>query len=127
MNRRLHTRLWILATVALLWSQVVLSSHATHSMAAAALAEISIPATIDHGCHHPNPSVESTVCYAHCSQGGQSSEVGRVPPVLALAPVPVFSFSAIVSLHADRAIGGNLPPPVSWHRPTSHPASVLLI
>lgn len=126
-HRRLRARLGILALVALLWSQVVLAAHPACSMAAMALAEIPVPSAIDHACHEPVPSTGSTVCEAHCNQGEQSNEVGRIPPVPALAPVAATGFSAIVMLTAERAACDGLPLPVSWHRPTSHPASVLLI
>ena len=126
-RRRLRTQLSILAIVALLWSQVLLASHPGCSMAAMALAEIAAPAVADPDCHHSELSSESTVCAAHCSQGDQSSEVVRVPPVPALAPSLAFSVPSIVMLEADRTPHAELPPPVSWHRPTSHPASLLLI
>ena len=131
MNRyrrgRLHSQLSIFAIFALLWSQVLLASHPACSMAAMAVAEVAIPAMADPDCHRVATSSESTVCDAHCNQGDQSSEVVRVPPVPGLAPSLAFSVPAIVMLEADRAPRAELPPPVSWHRPTSHPASLLLI
>lgn len=126
-HRRLRARLSILAIVALLWSQILLASHPACLMAAVAVAEITVPTAVDHDCHGSAPSYESTVCTAHCSQGDLSSEVGRVPPVPALAPVPAIGVSSIAVLEADRAPCVALPPPVSWHRPTSHPANLLLI
>lgn len=126
-RQRLRTRLSILAIMALLWSQVVLAGHPACSMAAMALAEIAEPMAVEHGCHDSAPSDESTVCAAHCSQGDLSNEVGRVPPVPPLAPVPAIGLSLIAVLDADRAPCIGLPPAVSWHRPTTHPASLLLI
>ena len=126
-RRRLRTQLSILAIIALLWSQVLLASHPACSMAAMAVAEIAAPAVANPGCHHAALSSESTVCAAHCSQGDQSNEVVRVPPVPALAPSLAFSLLSIMMLEADRTPHAELPPPVSWHRPTSHPASLLLI
>ena len=126
-HRRLRARLSILAIVALLWSQVLLAAHPACSMAAMALAEITVPAATDHGCDHRDPSSESTVCIAHCSQGDQSSDVGRIPPVPASMPAPAIGIASIVTLETSRAPCVALPPPVSWHRPTSHPASLLLI
>lgn len=126
-RRRLRTQLSILAIVALLWSQVLWASHPGCSMAAMALAEIAAPAVANPDCHHSELSSESTFCATHCSQGDQSSEVVRVPPVPALAPSLAFSVPLIVMLEAVRTPHAELPPPVSWHRPTSHPASLLLI
>ena len=131
MNRyrrgRLHIQLSIFAIFAVLWSQVLLASHPACSMVAMAVAEIAVPAVTDPDCHHSELSSQSTICAAHCSQGDQSSEVVRVPPVPALAPSLAFSLLSIVLLEADRTPHAELPPPVSWHRPTSHPASLLLI
>lgn len=126
-HRRLRTRVSILAIVALLWSQVLLAGHPVCSLAAMALAEITVPAMADRDCHHPEPSSEAAVCNVHCSQGEQSSEVGRVPHVPALAPQAVIDVSSVVMLEDDRAAHAEWPPPLSWHRPTSHPASLLLI
>ena len=126
-RRRLRTQLSILAIVALLWSHVLLASHPGCSKTAMALAEIAAPAAAGPNCHHSGLSSESTVCAVHCSQGDQSSEVVRVPPVPALAPSLAFSVPSIVMLGAVRTPHAELPPPVSWHRPTSHPASLLLI
>lgn len=126
-HRRLRTRVSILAIVALLWSQVLLAGHPVCSLAAMALVEITVPVMAGRDCHHPEPSSEATVCNTHCSQGEQSSEVGRVPPVPALAPQAVVAVASVVVLEDDRAAHVEWPPPLSWHRPTSHPASLLLI
>lgn len=125
-HRRLRARLSILAIVALLWSQVVLAGHPSCSMAAMALAEVTVQVATDHGCDGPNTSNDSTVCNAHCSEGDKSSDVVRVPPVPELAAVPAIGIASIAMLY-ERAPSIELPPAVSWHRPTSHPASILLI
>jgi len=126
-HRRLRARLSILAIVALLWSQFVLASHPATAMSLVGSAQDSALVVMEGRCRHPAPSDDETLCIAHCSQGEQSSEVGRVPPVPALASVPAIGVSSIVTLAADRVPYVELPPPVSWHRPTSHPASLLLI
>lgn len=128
-HRRLRTRLSILAIVALLWSQVVLAAHPACSLAAMAMAEVAEVAApaAGHDCHPPAPSPDSTLCLAHCSQSDQSSEVGRIPPVPACTSAPTLGIVTVLLLRADTAPGVELPPPVSWHRPTRHPASLLLI
>ena len=126
-HRRLRAHLSILAIVALLWSQFVLGSHPAVSMIAMAPAEVVTPMALEWNCLHPKPADESTLCIAHCSQADQSSEVGRVPPLPALAPAAAMGFASIAMLDAERAPHLQLPPRVSWHRPTSHPASLLLI
>ena len=126
-HRRLRARLSILAIVALLWSQFVLASHPAASMVAMASTEAIAPMATERDCHRPKPADESAICIAHCSQSDQSSEVGRVPPVPASMPAPAIGIASIVTLETSRAPCVELPPPVSWHRPTSHPASLLLI
>lgn len=126
-HRRLRVRLSILAIVALLWSQFVLASHPAASMVATASMGTITATAMERDCHRPTPSDESALCTAHCSQGDQSSEVGRVPPLPALAPAAAMGMASIAMLGAERAPTLELPPPVSWHRPTSHPASLLLI
>jgi len=122
---RLRTLLSVVMIVAMLWSQLVMAGHGLCSMASAVLPGIASSA--EHGCHQPPPTHDSTVCIAHCIQGDQSSEVARVPPVPALAPSLVVGFPAMAILGAGHVAFRELPPPVSWHRPTAHPASLLLI
>ena len=124
-HRRLRARVSILAIVALLWSQFVLASHPAASMSLMALAEAT--AATEHGCEHPKPADDVIICNAHCSQSDQSSDVGRVPYVPALLPVPAGAMASILTLGSNLDSHGGLPPSVSWHRPTSHPASLLLI
>lgn len=127
LHRSLRARLTIVAIVALLWSQFVLASHPAASMAVMATAQAIAPVAMERDCHRPQPSDESAICIAHCSQGDQSSEVGRVPPLPALAPAAAMGIASIAMLDTERTPHLRLPPPVSWHRPTSHPASLLLI
>jgi len=132
--RPLRARIAIFAVLALLWSQVVLAGHPACSMGFMALGQIdaSSAATTDgpaHDCQEKSPSTEDVVCATHCGQGSLSSDVTRVPSVpelpAAVAP-PVVQF---VVLRGDpvRVRHHALPPPVSWHRPTAHPAALLLI
>lgn len=126
-RRYLRARLSMLAIVALVWSQFVLASHPAGWVLAMASAEAIAPMAVESECHHPTPAAESTLCMAHCSQGHQSSEVGRVPPVPALMAALAAGIASIVALEGRRSAFAELPPPASWHRPTSHPASLLLI
>ena len=126
-HQRLRVRLSILAIVALLWSQFVLASHPASSMPLVSPMKAHATAMMGDGCPQPAPSDDATICTAHCSQGDQSSEVGRVPPVPGLVPAEGNGVSSIVMLVAGRSGCVELPPPVSWHRPTLHPASLLLI
>ena len=124
-SRRLRSLLPVVMIVAMLWSQLVMAGHGLCSMAPAALADIASAA--EQGCHQSPATHDATVCSAHCIQGDQSNEVARVPPVPALAPALSDGFPAIAILEAEHVSPLELPPPVSWHRPTAHPASLLLI
>lgn len=125
-RQRLRSRLSILVILALLWSQLVLATHAAASMGTVISAPADTSMAMADGCEQRS-SVNEIACKAHCSQGDQSLDVARVLPISALAPTLPVTIGAIVVLQADRASGADLPPPVSWHRPTLHPASVLLI
>lgn len=127
---RWRARIALVAMVALLWSQFALAAHAGCLMmlSQATLAEV---AAMEHDCEAKMPSPEQPVCAAHCSQGDASAESGRVPPVppmLAMPAVPLISIAMIAS-GVDGGVPARtyLPPPRSWHRPTAHPAALLLI
>lgn len=123
-RQRLRARLSIVMIAALLWSQFAMAAHSVCAVAdlSQAVATIAEP-----GCHQPTPPAESAVCSAHCSQGDQSNDVGRVPLVPALAVASASEFSAATIVQTPPSSYAELPPPVSWHRPTAHPASLLLI
>lgn len=130
-RRPIRARIAIFAVLALLWSQVVLAGHPACSMGFMALAELGTVAQPAgegaHGCHDQAIPADEAVCTSHCGQSSLSSDVARVPDVPALPaaiPVAVITFAFLPS-HSRRHIG--LPPPVSWHRPTAHPAALLLI
>jgi hypothetical protein len=126
-RRRLRVRIVLIAIVALLWSQLVLARHADCLLMAAPAAVLAV----DHGCDGPMPSFQQPVCAAHCSHGDVSADSGRVPPVppmLAAPGIPLISVAVVASDGESRATSRtDRPPPVSWHRPTAHPAALLLI
>lgn len=126
-RQRLRTRLSIIMIVALLWSQFALAAHSVCAVADLSHAATAVAAMVQPDCHQTVPPADSAVCSAHCGQGDQSSEVGRVPLVPALAVASAAGFSVIVIVPIQRSSYAELPPPVSWHRPTAHPASLLLI
>lgn len=126
LRRRLRVRIALLAMVLLLWSQFVLAGHAGCLMEAPA-AQTGLAAMDNCDGEMPPPA---PVCAAHCSDGeatAESSRIPAVPPMLAAPAIPLTSIAAI----ANEIYGGvpciGLPPPPSWHRPTGHPAALLLI
>ena len=132
-HRQMRARFALLAMIGLLWSQLVLAEHPLCPREAMAMPEMAV-AMVDaevvgaeNGCHPAEmPATEDALCAAHCSQGDQTNDVARVPMIPALPPAPV-TFAVFVLLPADPAPHSGLPPPVSWHRPTAHPAALLLI
>lgn len=129
-HRQTRARFAILATIGLLWSQLVLAEHPLCPMETMAMTVAMVGAEtagVENGCHHEEvPATDHALCAAHCSQGDQTNDVARVPVIPALPPAPV-TFAVFVFLPADPAPHSGLPPPVSWHRPTAHPAALLLI
>lgn len=119
------------AVLALLWSQVVLAGHPACSMGFMALAELSVSAPMashgPHGCHEETAPTDEAVCASHCGQGSLSNDVARVPDVPALPAANPVAVATFVFLPAHPRRHPALPPPVSWHRPTAHPAALLLI
>ena len=120
---RLRSTLTLLVLAAMLWSQAVLARHAFCSVgwAVAAVASSQAP-----DCHPVAPSVESVLCDSHCSQGDLTHDLtrGLGVPMLGPAPtLPTMWTSALPRLLPRR----DATPPRSWHRPTRHPASLLLI
>ncbi len=125
-HQRFRSRIAIFTIVALLWSQFALAGHPVASMAFAAL-DVGTPAALQHGCQHPTRADNTAVCIAHCTQGDQSRDASRIPPVPPALPVAVYSIALISAPLDSSVIYRAAPPVVSWHRPTPHPASILLI
>ncbi len=125
-HRRLRRHIVIFTVLALLWSQLAVAAHPAASMAFAAL-DGGTTAGLQHGCQHPLVSDDATVCVAHCTQGDQSRDASRIPPVPALLPAPGYAFAWIAAPADGTVIYRATPLVVGWHRPTLHPASILLI
>lgn len=129
-HRRLRVRIALLAIVALLWSQLALAGHADCFAALGADAPAEV-AGVHAGCEDQAPSSMQPVCAAHCSHGDATAESGRIPPVppmLAAPAIPLVSIAVIASgIDGGVPLRVDSPPPLSWHRPTAHPAALLLI
>jgi len=126
-RHRLSTRLSLLAITALLWSQMLLAFHAdcqSSAMTGAASAE----ASAEHAdCTDRGDATDLAVCQLHCSQGDASSDNSRAPSVPALPPVVPASVVTFLRLVTPGAIAPAPRIAAAWHRPTPHPASILLI
>ncbi len=119
---------------ALLWSQVALAGHAGCLDAAG---NPTIPGAM--GAHHdhdhghdcdPAPAGDA-LCTAHCTEGDISADSARIPPVPPLLIgtwLPWFAVAEVVhGVPAVTSLWVDSPPRSAWHRPTAHPAALLLI
>lgn len=75
------------------------------------------------------PAPDQSVCTAHCNQGDAAAESGRIPPVPPMLAAPVIPYTAVMVHQVGGGISVRIDssPPPSWHRPTAHPAALLLI
>lgn len=129
LRHRHRTRIALFAIAALLWSQFALAGHAGCLMGAVQAPSASV-AAMDHHCEGGTPNPDQSLCLAHCSQGDVSPDSARIPPVppmLAATAIPLLSMIVIEGGPEDDAIRIDASPPASWHRPTPHPAALLLI
>jgi hypothetical protein len=126
-RRRLRNRLSLLAIVALLWSQMVLAGHAG-CFAMSMPPMVAAAAAAHHHCGEQVDQADLGVCEAHCNQG--DSGPATPPAHLSVPALPPDSFAIIaVLLQIDSDVVERAPAraTAAWHRPTLHPASVLLI
>ncbi len=125
----LRLRIASFAMLALLWSQTALAWHALCAMPSPPPAMQASAHGAD--CHKqvPPPSGDdSALCNAHCDQGAPSPDTARIPmlPVLP-ALVPALGAASPVAKCVVARRWVESPPPIPWHRPTAHPAALLLI
>jgi hypothetical protein len=123
-RQRLRSALVLVVMAALLWSQTVLAHHALCTVSPLSLTVVTHGEAAD--CHRTSQSVDSVICDTHCSQGELSHDASRGLSVPALGPVPFVPAMVLVPLPQN--LTRTDPAPLrSWHRPTPHPASLLLI
>lgn len=134
-HRNWFQRTALLAMVALLWSQFALAGHGgcldLPGTPAAVAADADTRHDHGHGCDAELSSADKALCSAHCSEGDVSADSGRIPPVPPLIVGAWLSWFTVAEV-ADGALGVtstwvDSPPRPAWHRPTAHPAALLLI
>lgn len=126
-RRRLRTHLSLLAIVALLWSQMALAWHAD-CFAVPMPYEMAAVSAVHEHCAGQGDVSERVVCDAHCNQGNSSPETPRAAlSVPALPPDPPFDVAFALQVEKGDFESTAARVGAAWHRPTSHPASVLLI
>lgn len=132
---RLRARLSLLAMVALLWTQLALASHPACTLASMALSgdhagTMVAGKSAPEPCHPAPPTgpAFSAGCELHCSRSDLAPDAPRLLSVPALGPLPIPPL--VLTGDPSPAIPAQAPSPTplgAWHRPTSHPASLLLI
>lgn len=133
---RLRHRNWfqrtaLLAMAALLWSQFALAGHGdclTLPGTPAAFAAADTRHDHGHDCDIEPPSANQALCDAHCTQGDLSADSGRIPAIPPLfVGAWLAGFAIADGAPSARSTRVDTPPRPSWHRPTAHPAALLLI
>lgn len=131
---RMRTRFALLAIVAMFWSQLAMAAHPGCIAALAAVMQLETAAVetiVDRSCDGSDVAgPDHAICQGHCSQGGSTSEVARIPPIPPMLAVPAVPLVGVVTLSGVGRSAPDFidrPAPVSWHRPTAHPAALLLI
>ena len=135
-HRNWFQRTALLAMVALLWSQFALAGHGgcldlPGTPAAAVAAGADTRHDHGHGCDAELASADKALCSAHCSEGDVSADSGRIPPVPPLIVGAWLSWFTVAEVadggHGVTSTWVDSPPRPAWHRPTAHPAALLLI
>lgn len=140
MNRirrhRWRTPLSLLAMLALVWAQLALAGHPACATAALDVSSAHAQHT-DHGqaagseapppCHGAPVSGDAALCASHCSQGDLGQDGPRLLSVPTLGQVPMMPVVAVRHLPHGNDHAATAHPRGAWHRPTPHPASLLLI
>lgn len=130
-RRRLRSRVAWLALFALLWTQVTLASHGLCFLKTLGDDPVAVEMAPKHDCHDSTAgstvgNAQALVCVAHCSQSDQSSDYARVPLLAAISLERWFSptLPTLVDAVSARPLRD---PRGHRHRPTAHPATLLLI
>lgn len=134
-HTRLRARLSLLAMVALLWAQIAMASHPACTLASMVMsgshAGVALAGDPAPEPCHPAPATDvdlSPGCESHCSRSDLASEPSRALSVPTLGPLPTPPLALVLMpLPVSPARTASPGPLRSWHRPTAHPASLLLI
>src|SRR5690606_6669846 len=134
-RKSLH-RIVLLAMTAMLWSQFALAGHGScFSLPGSPDAPVAAADDSRHhhapGCDTGTPPANDALCEAHCAEGELSADTSRIPSIQPL-PVGAWFPWLVVAGIASSSPGATTswvdsPPRPAWHRPTAHPAALLLI
>lgn len=126
-RRRLRIRLSLVAVLALLWSQMLMAGHG--GCVAGQMPSTAVMQGAMHGhCHDQGTQADRALCQTHCDQRGSSPASPPVALSVPALPPEGGDWAAIVLQAASRPAAPDVQHMGSvLHRPTPHPASVLLI
>jgi hypothetical protein len=124
----------LIAIVALAWTQIALASHPACTPSTLgglpdhAYYVSTLPADTETApCHGVPAGDESPLCESHCSQGDLSKDAFQPLYVPSLGHSPMLKVADTRQLHSASRDAMGAHPPAKCHRPTLHPASLLLI
>lgn len=117
----------MVASIGLLWVQLAFAAHMGCFVYGAAMP--SVTTASETGCHHNDTktAMDKSVCAAHCSLSDLANDAARLPAIPALLSVPFNSIGLFARLPGGPMIHRAAPSGISLHRPTLHPADLLLI
>lgn len=127
-QRRLQRRISLIAIFALLWSQWMYASHGACAPGDFLWPQLAVTTSMDSHCDHEQDAAKVSLCASHCARADLNSETAPLLSVPALAvdwPLE-WAFTPLVAALPKLVVSAPMRPP-SWHRPTLHPASLLLI
>ncbi len=124
-QRQFKQRTSLLVIVMLLWSQLALASHGACLFGDNAV--LATPPAADQSAHcdGAESEVDKPLCQSHCGRADLSFEVTQALSVPAIAPDWRFAWPRLIVASSSQSVP--ISQLASWHRPTAHPASLLLI
>lgn len=129
--RRGRLPLVLLLAATLLWAQIAAAAHA-QCLAGNLLPAFATQQDAGHCAEDaPAPAHADIDCGYHCAQGEPRADTLRLPELPHLGAALIPAAPATLDPPATRTTpAGDAvhdPPRAAWHRPTPHPASLLLI
>lgn len=126
-HRRMQRRVTLLVILGLLWSQLVLAGHGGCFPGDAITSTTAVAKSQVEHCGETTPSLDESLCEFHCSRADLQSDS---TPNLSVPPLTLawrIEWLLAVTVDVKDEDSDDVPQTSSWHRPTDHPASLLLI
>jgi hypothetical protein len=127
-QRRLQRRISLIAIFALLWSQWIYAGHGACTLSDVQRPQLEVTTSMGSHCHDEQDAAKVSLCASHCARADLNSESARLLSVPVLAIEWPLQWALTPLAVAPPPVVSSAPArPPSWHRPTLHPASLLLI